>query len=153
MAARKQAAKAGKAAKAAGTNPVVQRLVQDPELRQNIVNAYDQSRSAYGRLVNGKGPSKALLEDKKLQRDLREAAVSIRDASLALKQGPRKRRRKGRRLGRMILLLIVGGGLAVGLNEGLRKKVLDTLFGAEEEFDYSSTTTPAEAPADPAPAA
>jgi hypothetical protein len=30
------------------------------------------------------------------------------------------------------------------LSEGLRSKVLDLLFGAEEEFDYSSTTAPAE---------
>jgi hypothetical protein len=27
------------------------------------------------------------------------------------------------------------------VSEGLRKKVLDSLFGAEEEFEYSSTTT------------
>ena len=38
--------------------------------------------------------------------------------------------------------------LALALSEGLRSKVLDLLFGAEEEFDYSSTT----APATPAPA-
>jgi hypothetical protein len=30
---------------------------------------------------------------------------------------------------------------------GLRNKVLDTLFGAEEEFDYTSTTAPPPAPA------
>ena len=35
--------------------------------------------------------------------------------------------------------------LAIALSEGLRSKVLDLLFGAEEEFDYSSTTTPADA--------
>ena len=37
----------------------------------------------------------------------------------------------------------IGAGLAIALSEGLRQKVLDLLFGAEEEFDYSSTTTPA----------
>src|SRR3712207_6960774 len=37
----------------------------------------------------------------------------------------------------------VAGGLALALSEGLRKKVLDALFGAEEEFEYTSTTTPA----------
>ena len=30
--------------------------------------------------------------------------------------------------------------------EGLRKKVLDALFGAEEEFEYTSTTTSAPSP-------
>ena len=37
---------------------------------------------------------------------------------------------------------IVGAIAALALSEGLRKKLLDALFGAEEEFDYTSTTTP-----------
>jgi hypothetical protein len=63
---------------------------------------------------------------------------------VALKEGPKKR--KKRRLGRKLLLLAVGAGLALALSEGLRSKVLDALFWAEEEFDYTSTTAP------PAPA-
>jgi hypothetical protein len=43
-------------------------------------------------------------------------------------------------------VLAIGAGLALALSEGLRKKVLDALFGAEEEFDYTSTTTPTPAP-------
>jgi hypothetical protein len=42
----------------------------------------------------------------------------------------------------------MAGILALVLSESLRSKVLDLLFGAEEEFDYSSTTAPPE----PAPA-
>ena len=38
--------------------------------------------------------------------------------------------------------------LALAVSESLRTKVLDMLFGAEEEFDYSTTT----APETPAPA-
>jgi hypothetical protein len=144
MAAKNKAAKAGAAAAAAGSNPYVQRIVQDAELRHNVREAFEASKSAYGRLANGKGPSKALLEDKKLQKDLREAATSLREVGAALKEGPR--RRKKRRLGRMILLAIVGGGLALALSEGLRSKVLDALFGAEEEFDYTSTTSPSPTP-------
>ena len=45
------------------------------------------------------------------------------------------------------MLGIVGAGLALALSEGLRKKVLDALFGAEEEFEYTSTTTPVATPA------
>jgi len=142
--ARKGAAKAGKAARAAGTNPYIQRLAQDGALREDIREALAVTRSAYGRLANGKTPAKALMEDKKLQRDLREAATSLRDIGVTLREGPKRKRK--RRLGRMILVALVGGGLAVALSEGLRKKVLDTLFGAEEEFEYTSTTTPAPAP-------
>ena len=148
MAARDKAAKAGSAYQSVASSPYVQRIIQDQELRENIRDAFDVSRRAYGRLANGKAPSKALMEDKKLQRDLREAAVSLREVGVALKEGPKKRKRK-RRLGRKLLLLAVGAGLALALSEGLRSKVLDALFGAEEEFDYTSTT----APAAPAPTA
>ena len=37
--------------------------------------------------------------------------------------------------------------LAIAISEDLRKALLDTLFGAEEEFEYTSTTTPAPPPA------
>ncbi|HKG16126.1 MAG TPA: hypothetical protein VKA96_00395 [Solirubrobacteraceae bacterium] len=142
--ARKGAAKAGKAARAAGTNPYIQRLVQDAALREEIRDALDLTRSAYGRLANGKAPAKALMEDKKLQRDLRDAATTLRDIGITLREGPKRKRK--RRLGRMILVTVVGAGLALALSEGLRKKALDALFGAEEEFEYTSTTTPSPAP-------
>jgi hypothetical protein len=147
MAARDKAAKAGSAYQSVASSPYVQRIIQDQELRQNVRDAFDMSRRAYGRLANGKAPSKALMEDKKLHRDLREAAVSLREVGVALKEGPKRKRK--RRLGRKLLLLAVGAGLALALSEGLRSKVLDALFGAEEEFDYTSTT----APAAPAPEA
>ena len=135
--------KAGKAARAAGSNPYIQRVVQDAELREDMREALDRTRSAYERLANGKAPVKALMEDKKLQRELREAATSLRDVGISLRDGPK---RKKRRLGRMVLVGIVGAGLALALSEGLRKKVLDALFGAEEEFEYTSTTTPSPTP-------
>ena len=147
MAARDKAAKAGSAYQSVTSSPYVQRIIQDAELRQNVRDAFDMSRRAYGRLANGKAPSKALMEDKKLHRDLREAAVSLREVGVALKEGPKRKRK--RRLGRKLLLLAVGAGLALALSESLRSKVLDALFGAEEEFDYTSTT----APAAPAPTA
>jgi hypothetical protein len=143
-AARKRARKAGDAALAARSNPYVQRIVEDAELRDNIRDAVELSRKAYARLSNGKAPTKALMEDKKLQKELREAVVSLRDVGVALREGPKRKRK--RRLGRKLVLLAVGAGLALALSEGLRKKVLDALFGAEEEFDYTSTTTPAPAP-------
>ena len=145
MAARKKAAKAGAAAVAARNNQYVQRLMQDEDLRSNIGEAYESLRTAYERLSNGKSPTKALLDDKKLQKNLREAAVNMRDAGEALREGPKKKRR----LGRKLLLVVVGAGVALAVSEGLRKKVLDALFGAEEEFDYSSSTTtpPPETPA------
>jgi hypothetical protein len=149
MAAKKKVDKAGDAVRQVRDNPYLQRLVEDADLRDNIRTAYESGRVAYGRLSNGKAPTKALLEDKKLQKELRNAANALREAGDTLR-APRRRRRGG--LGRLLLLAGVGGVLAVAVSEGLRSKILDALFGAEEEFDYSSTTTPP-TPAPEAPAA
>ncbi|MGI8557700.1 MAG: hypothetical protein ACR2ND_05240 [Solirubrobacteraceae bacterium] len=46
-------------------------------------------------------------------------------------------------MSRLLLLIMVGGILALILNEDLRSKALDALFGAEEEFEYTSATEPA----------
>jgi hypothetical protein len=144
MAAKKQAAKARKAA--TGASPYVQRVVEDAELRENVRIAIDNAKSAYGRLTNGKKPAAKVLDDKKLHKEMRQAAEALRDAGQALREGPKKKKRRGG-FAKLILLTIVGAGLAIGLSEGLRNKVLDALFGAEEEFDYTSTTSPAPAPA------
>jgi hypothetical protein len=143
MAAKDGIGKAKDAARTAQRNQYLQRILADEELRGNILAAYAAARSAYGRVSNGTPPTTAIFEDKKLQREVIEAANAIRDASAALKQPKKRARRKGG-LGRTLLLLSVGGVLAVALSEGLRSKVLDLLFGAEEEFDYSSTTMPAQ---------
>ncbi len=144
MAAKKKAAKAQKAAVKARYNPYVQRVVDDEDLRQNIVQAYESSRDAFARLSNGKSPSKQIFDDKKLQKDLKKAAENFRDASVALREAPKKQRSGG--FGRILLLGLIGGGAALALSEGLRKKVLDALFGAEEEFEYTSTTASTSSP-------
>jgi hypothetical protein len=36
---------------------------------------------------------------------------------------------------------MVAGAVALVLSEDARKTVLDALFGAEEEFEYTSTTS------------
>jgi hypothetical protein len=147
MAAKDRFGKAGGAARAAQRNRYLQRLVEDEELRSNLLSAYGAARSAYGRMSNGKPATQALFEDRKLQRELKEAAYALRDATSSLREPPKPvRRRRG--IGRSVLLLAVGAVLALAMSESLRTKALDLLFGAEEEFDYSSTT----APETPAPA-
>jgi hypothetical protein len=144
MAAKDSIGKASAAARAAQRNQYVKRLVEDEELRGNLIAAYTAARSAYGRVGNGKPAAKALFEDRKLQRELVEAAVALREASEALKEPQRRPRKRRGGPGRALLLVLVGGVLALALSESLRSKVLDMLFGAEEEFDYSSTTMPAQ---------
>ena len=130
----------------AKSNPYIQRLIDDAELRENVHKAIESTKSAYGRLSDGKTPAKSLLEDKKLQKDLGEALEALRDASLALSEAPRRRARKGIGLGRKLLILGIGGAVALAGSEKLRSKVLDTLFGKEEEFEYTPPGSAASAP-------
>jgi len=120
-------------------NPYVQRLIEDEELRDSIKKAFHAARGAYGRATSNGSTVKAVTSDKKVQRDLRVAAENLRDASEALR-APKKKRKKSK-LGRLILLGLVGAGLAMIFSEDARKSVLDALFGAEEEFEYTSTTS------------
>ncbi len=141
MGAQSRSAKAGDAARSVASNPYVRRLLEDEELRQNIRVAFEAARNAYARMSNGKGPAKAVMDDKKVQRDLRTAAESLRDASQQLRGRRTGRRKFG--LGKVLLIAILGAVLVLILSEDARNAVLDRLFGAEEEFEYTSTTTPA----------
>ena len=119
-------------------NPYVQRLLEDEELRDSLKKAFEAARGAYGRATSNGSTVKAVTSDKKVQRDLKSAAENLRDASEALR-APKKRKKS--RLGRIILLGLVGAAVALILSEDARKTVLDALFGAEEEFEYTSTTS------------
>jgi hypothetical protein len=133
-----KAARAGDIYETARENPYVQRLIEDDELRDSLKDAFEAARGAYGRATgNGKGAVKAVTSDKKVQKDLRTAAENLREASERLR-APKKRRGG---FGRLLLLALLGAGIALVLSEGARKAVLDTLFGAEEEFEYTSTTS------------
>ena len=129
-------------------NPYLRRMIEDEDLRESFKTAVDAARDAYERLSsNGKGPINTAIDDKKVHKDLKTAAENLRDASERLRG-----QRKKHRWRRIIFVGIVGAVLAIALSEDLRKTVLDKLFGAEEEFEYTSTTTPTapSAPAEPA---
>ncbi len=119
-------------------NPYVQRLIEDEELRDSLKNAFEAAKGAYGRATSNGSAVKAVTSDKKVQRDLKVAAENLRDASESFR-APKKRKKS--RLGRIVLLGLVGAAVALILSEDARKTVLDALFGAEEEFEYTSTTS------------
>jgi len=134
-----KAARAGDIYETARENPYVQRLIEDEELRESLQDAFEAAKNAYGRATgNGKGTVKAVTSDKKVQKDLRKAAESMQEASERLRSKP-KRRKGG--IGRLLLIAIVGAVIALAVSEGARKAVLDALFGAELEFEYTSTTS------------
>jgi hypothetical protein len=129
--------RAGDLYEAARENPYVQRLIEDEDLRDNLKDAYSSAKKAYSRATgNGKGTVKAVTSDKKVQKEMRQAAEALQEARERL-QKPKKKHR----FGKLILLAIIGGVVALVVSEGARKAVLDALFGAEEEFEYTSSTS------------
>jgi hypothetical protein len=154
----KAAFNAAQVAAIAKSNPYVQRLLLDAKLRDNMRAAADSIRRVYERVSYGGVSPRSLLEDKKAQSELRKALENLRDATLTLTEPPKKRRVL--RPGRLLLLTAVAGGTALAVSEKLRSKVLDMLFGAEEEFQYTpppstappSTPPPADTASTPPPA-
>ena len=133
-----KAARAGDIYETARENQYVQRLIEDEDLRESLKDAFEAAKGAYGRATgNGKGTVKAVTSDKKVQKELRKAAENLQEASERLRA--EKKRKSG--LGRLLLIAIVGAVIALAVSEGARKAVLDALFGAEEEFEYTSTTS------------
>jgi len=124
----------------ARSNPYIERLIEDPKLRKNVTTALNSSKRAYGRVSNGKIDPQALLEDKKLHSELGHALGAARDATIVL-IGTQRRRRKALTFGRVLMIGAVGAIVGLALSEGLRSKVLDLLFGAEEEFQYTPPAT------------
>jgi hypothetical protein len=144
MAKSTRAQQARDAVASAGNNPYLRRLMEDEDLRNSVRDAVDAARDAYDRLSSNGSVIDTAIDDKKVHKDLKSAAENLRDASTRLRGEEQKRH-----WGRVVVIAIAGAVLALVLSEGLRKTVLDSLFGAEEEFEYTSTTTPAP----PAPAA
>lgn len=133
-----KAARATDIYETARENPYVQRLLEDEDLRDSLRDAFESAKGAYGRATgNGKGAVKAVTSDKKVQKDLREAAENLREAADRLRKPPK---RKGG-IGKLLLIAVVGAVIALAVSEGARKAVLDALFGAEEEFEYTSATS------------
>ncbi|HZZ87866.1 MAG TPA: hypothetical protein VFE13_05970, partial [Caulobacteraceae bacterium] len=113
--------RAGDLYETARENPYVQRLIEDDDLRDNLKDAYSSAKKAYSRATgNGKGAVKAVTSDKKVQKEMRQAAEALQEARERL-QKPKKKHR----LGKLILLAIIGGVVALVVSEGARKTVLD----------------------------
>jgi hypothetical protein len=112
----------------------------DKELRKNLEAAFKAAKSAHKVVSKEKGPTD-LAKNRKLQKNAKDAGQTLRDVCKTIGVKPGKSRRsKG--IVKTLAVLGIGGGVALAKNEGLREKTLDTMFGKEQEFDYSSTTSP-----------
>jgi hypothetical protein len=138
-------------------NPYIQRVIEDGSLRDNVTNVIESGKGAYQQLLSNGAPHKAVLEDSKLHQHVQSAAGSVRDIALALNDVDTKHNqpfKKKKRRGRLLLVLPIGAIAALALSEGLRNKLLDALFGKEEEFQYTPPApAPTESPTSPVSAA
>jgi len=125
------------AGKNAKDNEYIQRIVHDEELRENAIEALQSARKVFDRASSKGWDKNKLAKDKKLRKDLQEAIEGIRQTREDL-LAPKKKRHPIRKL---IMIAIIGAAIALVVSPDARKAVLDALFGAEEEFEYKSTTT------------
>ena len=134
--------KAGQAYATARENQYVRRLVEDEELRNSLISAFTAARTAYGRVSASKASPVEAVSDRKVKRDLQNAAASLKEASERIRE-PKKKRHPIRNL---VAVGLLTGGLVLIFSESARKSLLDAVFGAEEEFVYTSTTSTESAP-------
>jgi hypothetical protein len=134
-------------------SPIVGRLVEQSELRATLREAIDSAERAYERLTSSKRGEKPASADRKLKAELRTALKSLSRVSGEVGATKFKRKRSARGRFRRALLLATGGSVVVAVSPWMRGKVLDALFGAEEEFEYSPPPVPSAGVAATAPAA
>ena len=123
-------------------NPYIHRLIEDAKLRDNVAYGAGIDQERLRAPDQRQVPAKALLEDKKLQADLAEAIEAVREATLGLTEAPASSASAAASAA-SCCSSIAGATLALAVSEKLRSKVLDTLFGAEEEFQYTPPAGPA----------
>jgi len=130
--------KAGRAYSAARENQYIRRVAEDEELRASLIAAVLAGRKAFERISKSRSSAvESVTTDRKVKRELQTAAASLRDAAERIQAPPKKRHP----IRKLLLVAAVTGGLVLVFSESARKSVLDAIFGAEEEFVYTSTTS------------
>jgi F0F1-type ATP synthase membrane subunit b/b' len=125
----------------------IKQIIDDAELREHALSALHQVQHAVeeARTTEQKISRRA---EKKLRKAKKQAAGKTEavkgelvDAAAAAKPKAKPAKKKRHPVRNLLVLATVGAIVTLVVSEDARKIVLDTLFGAEEEFQYTSTTT------------
>jgi len=119
----------------------VKRLSDRPKLRSNGQLAMSSASSAYRRLRKAKSPTTALLNDKKLHRDLGRAITATRDAIADLTRPPRLRTRDAILVGAALAILVIVVGFVVARRNELRSRIFRGRSSASEESEPAAGPT------------
>jgi hypothetical protein len=120
------------------TGTYAERLIENEYVQENLGRAATNLRDAYRRASRRRvEPTR----DEKLRRQVRQAALSLKEAGSALQSGRSKpKKRPGRRI--LVVLVVVAGGAvaaAMASSEELRQKLL----GGEARKDQGTGAAPA----------
>src|SRR5690349_3978181 len=126
--------KVTEAAAQAKENPYVHKIIEDKELRENAVAALQSIKSAFEEAKGADTPAD-IIGDKKGQKKVKQAATQVKLTADEMASAGKKKRHPVRKL---LVIATIGAVVAVVVSEDARKALLDALFGAEEEFEYTS---------------
>ncbi len=127
---------AGDAVSSVRSNPYLQRALNDTQLHDDVRSAVAAGKAIAEHLKSNRSAASKLTADN-LYNELQSLAVAVRDAGEAIKSAPQAQKPRRGGFGKLLMVGIVGGIAAIALSESLRNKLLDALFGAEEEFQYT----------------
>ena len=121
--------------------PYVKRAIQDEELRESLRSAFSTARDVYDELVGNRGVTgiaSKVATDQDIQDQLRSAIEDLRSAANRIQGADSHKSRN-------TSLLLTGIALGILFNPitgpETRRWLKDTIFGADEEFGYGSSSS------------
>ena len=111
--------------------PYVEQLFDDSDVQKHLARATANLRAARSRAGSAKSKKKAL-KDPTLRRRLLDGGRAAIAAGVAIKQGPEKQKRRGRR-GWLVAIAGLGAGAFLATNAEARTKVLGLIGGNDSE--------------------
>lgn len=119
--------------------PIIDRAIKDDEIRHNVTRAWNAARRVYDDL-DGVGPVAAAAQFSKDDSDVRDGldttVQSLSEAIVRLSGTQPRKRGSWAPFVIFAIVLVVLFNPATGTTT--RAWLKDTLFGSEEEFDYST---------------
>jgi hypothetical protein len=109
--------------------PYVEQLFDDSDVQKHLARASANLRAARSRAGNAKSKKQAL-KDPTMRRRLLDGGRAAVAAGVAIKQGPEKRARRGRR-GWLLAIAVLGAGALLATNADARARVIG-LIGLNE---------------------
>jgi hypothetical protein len=111
--------------------PYVEQLFDDSDVQKHLARARTNLRGAQSRAGKAKSKKQAL-QDPRLRQRLLDGGRAAVAAGVAIKRGPEKKARRGRR-GWLLAIAALGAGAYVATNAEARARVLGLVGAGETE--------------------